>query len=240
MFLATIRVPEAILFNKYSSFIKNPSLDFGCGDGFFANTVFEKNKINVGLDVKNARTEKITDKNIYNRVVFYDGEKIPFRSNHFKTVVSNCVLEHVLDINIAIKEIFRVIKPGGYFLTTVMTNKWNNYQFGEKIFGQIYIDYMQKKQVHHNLFSYQKWTEKFKQAGFKIILTRGYLDKKNSQFLDLAHYLSLPSLLSYKLFTNWQLFPSLSNLLWKDYISKRINIKIDPYRSSALFFCLKK
>lgn len=240
MFLAAIRVPEAALYNKYSAYIKNLSLDFGCGDGFFAETVFGKNKIDIGLDIKNERSEKIIAKNIYKKVVFYDGKKIPFTNNYFRTVISNCVLEHVADINSAVAEIYRVLKPGGFFIATVMADKWNNYMFGRKIFGQLYVNYMEKRQVHLNLFSYNKWSEFFKSNGFKIIKSAGYLDEKYSQFLDLAHYLSLPSLISFKLFNTWQPFPKLNNFLWNKYLTKKINIKVDTKKSSALFFCLKK
>lgn len=240
MFLAVIRTPEAILFQKYSNLIKKPSLDFGCGDGFFAKTVFGKDYIDLGLDVKNERTEKMIDKKIYKKVIFYDGKKLPFKDNYSQTIVSNCVLEHIPNVVFSLKEIYRVLKPGGYFITTVMTEKWNEYLFGKKIFGNWYVEYMKKKQLHHNLFSCKKWANVFKQTGFKVIKSYGYLNKKNSRFMDLAHYLSFPSLLSYRFFHNWQLFPKLTNLLWQPRIHKNISIDVKTNESSTLFFVLKK
>lgn len=240
MFLATIRVPEAVLFTKNISLLKNPVLDFGCGDGFFAETVFDGNRIDIGLDIENSRSLKIKDKMIYKKVVFYDGEKIPFADNRFQTVISNCVLEHVTNINAAVKEIYRVLKPGGYFLTSVMADKWNDYQFGKKIFGESYTNHMKTSQVHLNLFSFKKWSKLFISSGFKIYSVTGYLDRQYSQFLDVAHYLSLPSLISYKLFETWQPFPRLTNILWNKFIAKRIKTDIRPKKSAALFFCLKK
>lgn len=240
LFLGVIRTPEALLFEKYSKYIKSPILDYGCGDGFFAETVFGKNTIDLGLDVKNDRTEKIVNERIYKKIIFYDGKKIPLKEKSQQTIVSNCVLEHVLNIEKAAEEIYRVLKPGGYFITSVMTDKWNDYLFGRKILGNKYVELMKKKQDHYNLFSLQKWSRLFNSAQFKIVHVNGYLDKQYSQFLDLAHYLSFPSLISYKLNGNWQPLPGLNTLVWKKFIQKRINIETDIKQSSALFYILRK
>jgi len=240
MFLAVIRTPEALLFQKHSRLIKKPILDFGCGDGFFCETVFGKEKINIGLDIKNERTEKIINKKIYKKIVLYNGKKLPFKDNYFQTIVSNCVLEHILNIDYSLKEIYRVLKPDGYFITTVMTDKWNDYLLGKKLLGNYYVNYMRRKQTHHHLFSYQRWTNLFKKTGFKIIKAVGYLNEKNSCFMDLSHYLSLLSLITYQLFNNWQIFPRLNIFLWKNFITKNINIRVNVKKSSALFFCLYK
>ena len=41
----------------------------------------------------------ITVKKIYKKISFYDGDTIPYPNNYFNTVVSNCVLEHIPNIN---------------------------------------------------------------------------------------------------------------------------------------------
>src|SRR5664279_2271282 len=53
----------------------------------------------------------------YNNVEFRQGdiEKMPLTSEVADVVVSNCVLNLVPDKNAVIKEIFRVLKPGGHF-----------------------------------------------------------------------------------------------------------------------------
>lgn len=239
MFLAIIRVREALLFQKYAYLITKPVFDFGCGDGFFCQTVFGKEKINVGLDLKNSRGKTAEKNQVYKEVIFYDGKKIPFSDNYFQTIISNCVLEHIPNLQPSLKEIKRVLKPNGYFLTTVMTNQWKNYLFGKKIFGDWYVNFMKKKQQHANLLTMKQWNNAFKNAGFKVIKTIGYLNEKNSSFMDLAHYLSLPSLVTYKLFNNWQMLPKLNIFLWKNYIIKNINIRVSPKKSSGLFFILK-
>ncbi len=242
MFLAIIRSQEAMLFQKYSKFVDGKILDFGCSEGFFAGLVFGKNRINVGLDLSNnKRVEEAKKEKIYKKISLYDGDTIPYPNNYFNTVVSNCVLEHIPNINFSLKEIFRVLKPGGFFLTSVMTDQWENNLFGSKIFGKTYRNIMRKTQAHHNLFSNKKWRSYFKKAGFKIQSIDGYLYKKSAFYLDLFHYLSIESLISYKLFNRWILFsiPFLNKIKTQT-IKKIIIDENNLSKASALFFILKK
>ena len=242
MFMAIIRSQETMLFQKYNKLIKAKVLDFGCGEGFFAELVFGKKKINVGLDLfNNKRIEEAKKENIYKKISLYDGNTIPYPDNYFNTVVSNCVLEHIPNIDQTLKEIFRVLKPNGFFLTSLMTDQWENNLFGTKLFGKKYLNYMRKTQEHHNLFSNKQWQLYFKKVGFKINSINGYLYKKSAFYLDIFHYLSIGSLISYKLFNKWVLFNiPLLNKLKMELIKKIIVDENNPNKASALFFVLKK
>lgn len=46
-----------------------------------------------------------------------DARKMPFADNSFDVILSISVFEHVQDLDIAISEMFRVLRPGGYILT---------------------------------------------------------------------------------------------------------------------------
>jgi len=239
-FMALIRPQEAYLFQRFKKHLKKKILDFGCGDGFFAKVTFGKNFIDIGLDIKNERTLKIVNQKIYKKVVIYDGEKIPFKENFFQTVISNCVLEHLIKLNQSLKEINRVLKKNGYFLTTVMTNKWSDFMFGKKFFGKLYVNFMNKKQSHFNLLNLSQWEKFFEKNGFSVIEKIGYLSKNNAQFLDIFHYFSIPSLLTYKLFDRWVIFPSWYKFLKADkFIKRKISFPL-PQNSAAVFFVLKK
>jgi len=50
--------------------------------------------------------------------VFYDGKTLPFPDNHFDGVFSSEVFEHVFNLEEIIKEVHRVLKPGGKMLFT--------------------------------------------------------------------------------------------------------------------------
>lgn len=241
MFFAVIRSIEADLFEKNKKYLKRKILDFGCGDGFFAKTVFGKGKIEVGLDLAiNKRTNEAVKDKIYKKLILYDGIKIPFKNNYFHTIISNCVLEHIPDLKNSIKEIYRVLKPGGYFLTTVMTDNWEKFLLGKKIFGEKYLQFLRKKQEHYNLLSQKQWEKIFEKQGFKIIASLPYLSKNQSRFLEVFHYLSLPSLLSYKLFNKWVLFPFWYKIFFFDKIIKKILSEKNIKNGAGLFLIVKK
>ncbi|MBI4931545.1 MAG: arsenite methyltransferase [Bacteroidetes bacterium] len=98
-------------------------VDLGSGAGndcFVARSITgEKGKV-IGIDFTEPMIEKAranADKLGFNNVEFRYGdiEKIPLSANRVDVVVSNCVLNLVPDKQLAFREIFRIIKPGGHF-----------------------------------------------------------------------------------------------------------------------------
>ncbi len=98
-------------------------IDLGSGAGndcFIARAqVGEKGRV-IGIDFTEKMIEKArenVDKLGYNNVEFRFGdiEQIPVTSNIADVVVSNCVLNLVPNKFNVMKEIYRVLKPGGHF-----------------------------------------------------------------------------------------------------------------------------
>ena len=113
-------------------------IDLGSGAGndcFIARKLTgEKGKV-IGIDFTTAMIEKAranAEKLFFHNVEFRqcDIEQIPVTSNVADVVVSNCVLNLVPDKQAVIKEIFRVLKPGGHFsisdivLEGALPSKW--------------------------------------------------------------------------------------------------------------------
>lgn len=243
-FFSFIRPQEGHFFRQSIKNIKSPVLDFGCGDGFFAQTIFDRSHyIDTGLDIKESRINEAKDKTVYRKLVTYDGKKIPFSDNHFNTIISNCVFEHLPDLTGNIQEMYRVLKPGGHLLTTVMTNKWEDYMIGKRLLGNWYLKIMRQQQEHLNLLSAKEWQTIHQQAGFKFIQQKGYLSPSTAKNLELAHYIAVPQLISYKLFHKWTMFPQLHQLVNSaDYIHRIIakDIITPPQKAAALFLILQK
>lgn len=249
LFLALIRAKEAQLYQKYIP-LKKPVLDVGCGDGFFVKVTFgqgrtlsgsDPNQLDVGLDLKGSRIDEAKNLVVYKKLVTYDGRKIPFPNNYFSTVVSNCVLEHVEHLDLILKEIQRVIKPGGVFLTSVMAKPWEDNLFGAILFGTWYQDWMRKKQIHLNLFTKQQWDKLFTKLGFEIEDSFGYLSPQACRLIDLSHYLSAPNLISYKLFGKWVLFPEITQYIYPiKYFSSVLSQKVSADKSGTIFYVLRK
>ena len=93
--------------------LQGDMLDFGCGAKPYA-LLFAHCKSYTGLDVEKSghSHEKETID------VFYDGKNIPFSDNHFDSVLSSEVFEHIFNLEEMLKEINRVMKPGAKLLIT--------------------------------------------------------------------------------------------------------------------------
>src|SRR3972149_11208070 len=172
-------------------------LDFGIGDGFYLDTFLKFNKRDwhiTGVDISRSELNKAEKYKITEQLDDYDGLKLPYKDKSFDLVISNCVLEHVSDIKLNVKEIARVLKPGGRFITTVMSKEWDSYLFGAIFLGKLYTKYMRAKQVHKNLFSGREWTNIFASAGLKAEIKKGYMNRKAGMLMDIMHYVSIPSL----------------------------------------------
>ena len=98
-------------------------VDLGSGagnDAFIArHETGETGKV-IGIDFTPAMIEKArhnAEVRGFNNVEFRQGdiEKMPLTSNVADVIVSNCVLNLVPNKDAVIKEIFRVLKPGGHF-----------------------------------------------------------------------------------------------------------------------------
>lgn len=95
-------------------------LDYGCGVG---DVVLEGRKRNFNIygvekfyGGSNAK-EIVEEKGLLgNFIRELDNDKIPFPDEYFDLVVSNQVFEHVIDLNVVIAEIYRVLKKDGFLL----------------------------------------------------------------------------------------------------------------------------
>lgn len=98
-------------------------IDLGSGAGndcFIARNETGPGGKVIGIDFTPAMIERAranAEKLGFNNVEFRQGdiEKIPVTSNTADVIVSNCVLNLVPDKAKVIREIFRVLKPGGHF-----------------------------------------------------------------------------------------------------------------------------
>lgn len=238
-FFTLIRAQEAALFAANEPLLDHPILDFGCGDGFFARLVFSAGALDVGLDLDQSRVGEARESGVYREVVTYDGKHIPFSDGHFGSVISNCVLEHVVDVPEVVLDIARVTRLGGVFLTSVMTARWDDYLLGARVLGDRYRAFMRRQQEHLNLFTRSRWESVFTGAGFEVESVTGYLSPRTSAALDVAHYLSAPAMASRALTGNWVLFPEAWARL-APAIERAIDLPVEPDESAALFYVLRR
>src|SRR6478672_9776565 len=96
-----------------------PILDIGCGDGHFASIAYTQ-PIDVGIDVRVGElAEAAARPGVYHAVAMASATSLPFPDASFGTVISNCVIEHIVDNDAVLAEIARVLRGGGTFATTL-------------------------------------------------------------------------------------------------------------------------
>ncbi len=98
-------------------------LDIGTSTGTNLRMLRDLGFVNVeGLDPSESARQWCLDKNL-GEVTQGDVRQMPFDNGTFDLVLATDVLEHVDEDDVAVKEITRVLKPGGRALVTVPTFK---------------------------------------------------------------------------------------------------------------------
>src|SRR5947207_849529 len=136
-------------------------LDVGCGSGWATRLMAEKAEAGrvMGVDIADemitlARDTSTQFSNVEFRVA--SAEKLPFEDGEFSHAFSMESLYYYADVLVALKEINRVLKPGGLFVTVIDLYKEN--QPSHQWIGQL------KVPVH--LLSIQEYRSLFERAGF--------------------------------------------------------------------------
>lgn len=111
------------LFNRYD--IKNMAnfLDIGCGRGEFLKGFINCGVNGYAVDQSSAARKYCPEAELRNSDIESNG--IPYPDNFFDVVYSKSVIEHFHYPEILIKEMYRVLKPGGLAITLCPAWEYN-------------------------------------------------------------------------------------------------------------------
>lgn len=118
------------------------------------------------------------------KLLTVEGNKLPYPNNYFDVIVSNAVLEHVSDVKSCLKEMNRIIKPGGiayhvlhnyYSLTGAhVPNKIvSNNPWGHLLGNKDYISYLRLSKIYLNKIDPYALKEQLIKAKFNLLLFEG-------------------------------------------------------------------
>jgi ubiquinone/menaquinone biosynthesis C-methylase UbiE len=98
------------------------ALELGCGTGFFLLNLKQAGVLDAGsvTDLSPGMVE-VAVRNAENLGFHVDGrvadaESLPYDDDTFDLVVGHAVLHHIPDLDLAMREVLRVLKPGGRFV----------------------------------------------------------------------------------------------------------------------------
>jgi len=118
------------------------------------------------------RNKRIFSKYKNLEYIIGDGESLPFRDYTFDKCVSTFVLEHFLNDIRALKEMNRILKPGGILILTADSL---SYPKADK-------DFIKKINDNVNNYTKQNLEEKLKKSGFEIVECRYFVNSPISYF----------------------------------------------------------
>jgi ubiquinone/menaquinone biosynthesis C-methylase UbiE len=104
-------------------------LEIACGSGDFAKKVM--NRFNLtkiyGVDISEQALKLASEKGVVGWRLNLDKDNLPYQDNFFDTVICGEVIEHLVDPDHLLEEIYRVLKPDGHLLiTTPNLASWYN------------------------------------------------------------------------------------------------------------------
>lgn len=144
-------------------------LDIGCGYGFFLESLDESGYCTCGMDLSRAalkEAKKRTKANLAQAC----STGIPFKASFFDAVTLFDVIEHVQNYDLALKEIHRVLKPGGYvFLITLNASSLLRF-----LLGRSWSWYMDPTHVH--IFSTSRMERSLCDSGFRDVHVRTFFN----------------------------------------------------------------
>jgi SAM-dependent methyltransferase len=140
-------------------------MDFGCGNGGLARAICETYDpaSMTGLDVDADRIDSaqayFDAAGLPGRFVAYEGLEIPFADDSFDTAYCFDVFEHIPDLAGSLRELYRVLRPGGHILTVfpgyyhpkehhlflVTRTPFVHYLFGRQTLGQAYQELVDER-----------------------------------------------------------------------------------------------
>ena len=199
--------------------LPEPILDVGCGDGLFARLAYPK-RDTWGIDINASEVRRAQASSSYRTLICGSICDVGLPESFFGSAVANCSLEHVPDLDAALRNIRKSLKPGAPFVLIVPTPDWTTHlmipealeRVGLGAVGRAYGAGLDKVFAHHHLYDQGAWAERLRNAGFGPTETRTIVHRKASWTFDALLYPSLLGYFTKKLTGRWVLAPALRAL----------------------------
>lgn len=183
--------------------LPEPVLDVGCGDGGFFRLVWPQVRNVIGIDIDTNVVNIARQSEVYQQVCQAAAHRVPVATASFASAFANCSLEHMDYLPDVLGGIYHSLRPGGLFLSSVVTDKFlewatlpllAEYIANPQLAQRLQVEY---KAYHHlvNYFSPGAWIELLTQAGFEVLEYIPIVPEMTSRlflFLDHLWHVQMP------------------------------------------------
>lgn len=168
------RAWELAIYRRYR--LRGPVLDVGCGDGRFFKQIWRRPPLADGLDLSPGALARAHSLGVYSHLYHAPAHAIPVKDAAYESAFSNCALEHMDHIDQVLAEVYRVVRPGGHFLFSVMTDKSVEWALLPVLLQQLGLPEMgiaswaSYEEYHHlvNPFSTEEWLLRLERQGWRV------------------------------------------------------------------------
>lgn len=169
-------------------------LDLGCGNGKFAELIGLAGAVGVDLDIPDlARARRSS---AYREVLVADMRSLPFGDGECDGAICNSTLEHIPDDGAVLREVARVLRPGGELLFTVPgPAKESMLYFGRaEVVGdgraRAYREWFTSNWEHQRYRSTLEWQSMLETVGFRTVRTALYEGSEAASIGDVLGYVN--------------------------------------------------
>ena len=147
--------------------------DIGCGDGAYDNLIARKGARVAGIDIHEKRLAAARRWFPGDRTSFHymDASRLEFPDASFDKAMSLCVMEHLADDVLVMRNVARVLKPGGTFVFSADSLSNPGITAEERARHK-------KKYAVNNFYTVESVREKLAAAGFDMVESRYILSTR--------------------------------------------------------------
>ncbi len=197
-----------------------PVLDIGCGEGLFARILFGE-AIDTGIDPNARELERAHGLGAYRELLTCGGNAIPKPAGAYRTIFANSVLEHIPDLDPVLREMYRLLAPGGRVYVTVPSHRYDHYTLanqllagcGLKTVAERYRAFFNRFWRHYHFHDPAGWQARFARHGFEVHECHTYGPKTLCLLNDMLVPFCLPNMILKRICNRWMLLPGVRRLV---------------------------
>lgn len=176
--------------------LRGRGLDLGCGDGIVGGMLARRSGLDQlhGTDLSDIAPETVQAQG-YVEYRKGDIRGLPFEDMAFDYAISVCVMEHIPDIDRAIRDVHRVLKPGGCFAFTTPNPRYGDTLFIVRLLRGIGLrraaeSYKRRRDyaaMHYTYREAGEWQQSLQALGFRDIAVAPLFSGRQHLVYDLMN-----------------------------------------------------